>query len=390
MRFTPPPAILTGELTWLLAAAFGSDLPPLTGDPSAIPALARQFDLAPRIVARHGTAGIEKCLGAAAGEMIQAHRRAAALELAGDNTARRIAALAAGQGFQVVFLKGFALRRMVPGPAGWRPSVDLDVLLSRHHADRLRDLLVADGWAASKEPDNPQHLPPVHDPEGTPVDIHYRLRGVKVAGERWATAEELLAADLCQPAELSHGAWLPRPAVLAAHLAVHTLEQHGHRPATYPLLRGVGDIIDLTAGSRVDVARVRTLTGESLAEDEVTALFALARILTEGRTPSAEDEAEQGAEALLRHIIAGTLDPKYRRGLALGHTAGRLRQARQDGELMRYIAHKLGSSSDRPEATARGSVGGFSQVRRRILRPIHLAARFTSAAAARLRRTFNR
>ena len=392
MRFNPPPVTLPVELTWLLGAAFGPVLPPMSSDPGALPGLARRFDLGPRIVARHGAGRIEDRLGPAAGEMVLAHRRSVAFGLAGERTARRVARQAEHRRLQGVFLKGYALQHVAPGPAGWRPFADLDVLLSREHAAELRDLLVADGWAAAEEPGNPQHLPPVQDPEGTPVDIHFRLRGVRVAAERWASAEELLAADLCLPTGLAEGAWVPRPQLLAAHVVVHALEQHGHRPGTYPLMRAVADIIDLVtvADEATTALEVGRLVGETLDEADLRALFALGRILAKGRIPTAEADAEGDAEALLHHIVAGALDPDYRQGLAIDHTTGRLRQALQDGELMRYIARKLKAPADPSDVDTGGTAGDLGPVRRRILRPIRLAARFTAAAAARLRRAFNR
>lgn len=392
MRFSPPPVAPPAELAWLLEAAFGPELPALTVQPARLPELARRFDLGPRIVARHGTAAVEERLAEAAAELIGAHRRAVAFTLAAEQTARRLAGLAARRGLQLVFLKGVALQLAAPGPPGWRPLVDLDVLLPRRQAAELRELVIADGWSPAETPDNPQHLPPVQDPAGTPVDIHFRLRGVQVATERWATAEELLAARLCRPSGLAAGSWLPDPPLLAAHIVAHALEQHGHRPGGYPLLRAVADLADLTAahGDSLEQEALR-LVDDELDEAEPAALFALARILAAGRLPAAEKAAgEAPADRLLRHIVAGVLDSTYQRGLALDHTAGRLRQARRDGELMRYIARKLAGSSDASNAEVGGSAEHRTAASRRILRPIRLVTRFTVAAAARLRRVLDR
>ena len=389
MRFSPPPVELPVELTWLLGAAFGPELPAAAGDPAGVAELARRFDLGPRIVARHGAARVEERLGPAAEELVRAHRRAVAVGLAGERTALELARRAAASGSDIIFLKGAALRLVAPGAPGWRPLVDLDVLLDREQGARLRQALVADGWAAAEEPGNPQHLPPILDPRGTAVDIHFRLRGVRVAAERWATAGELLAAGLCRPAGLADGAWVPRPPLLAAHLAAHAIEQHGSRPGTYPLLRTVADLVDLEAVDPLSRSEILAMVADELGADELAALFGLARALAAGRT-SGGGEAEGGAEILLRHVVAGALDADYRRGLAIDHTAGRLRQARRDGELMRYIARKLKPPAESPDVEVGGSAGDPGSVRRRVLRPIHLAARFTSAAAARLRRLFRR
>jgi hypothetical protein len=392
IRFRPPSVTLPAELKWLLGAAFGPQPPAATGDPSLAADLARRFDLGPRIVARHGADRIEEWLGSAAAELVRCHRRAVAVAMAADRAALAVARLAASEALPVVFLKGFALQHTVAGPAGWRPFVDLDVLLARPAADRLRDLLVDDGWRAAEEVGNPQHLAPLTAPTGTALDIHFRLRGVRVATARWATAEELLTADLCRPLPVAAGAWVPRPPLLAAHLAAHAIEQHGHRPASYPLLRAVADIADLAAceGGHLLAAQAGGLTHESLTPEELQAVFTLGRLLTEARMPAPSSDDERGAEELLRHIVAGALDPDYRKSLAIDHTAGRLRQARQDGKLMRYIAGKLKPSADPSSMDDGESESARETVRQSRLRPIRLAARFSSAAAARLRRTFER
>lgn len=392
MRFHPPRAPLPAELGWLLEAAFGPRLPPSSGDPRRIAEVARAFDLGPRIVARHGAAALRRLLGEAAAGPIREHRRGVAVALAAEQTAARLGELAGQLGAPLLFLKGFALQRLLDGPAGWRPYLDVDVLLEREAADELRQQLLESGWRGSVEAGNPQHLPPLTSPDGTSVDIHFRLRGIRVAAARWATVSELLAAGLCRPAGQGDETWLPSPTLLAAHLAVHALEQHGHRPATYPLLRAVADLVDLsTAVPDADLAgQAAALSAGSLAEDETRALFELAGVLAKGN-PAAAEEGHGGAGILLRHIVAGVLDPTYRDSLVLDHSASRLREARRDGELMRYIARKLKGPAATPQDAVAGEPSGRSgSVRRRLSYPIHLCARFAAATAARLRRAIHR
>lgn len=390
MRFTPPRAPLPVELRWLLAAAFGSELPPPAGEPGRAAELARTFDLGPRIVARHGAAALGR-LGEAAEEMIAAHRRAVAVALIAERTARRLAELA-GPELPMVYLKGFALTLLAPGPAGIRPLADLDVLLPQRGAEELRRRLLADGWVSEQEAGNPQHLPPLRPRQGLPVDLHFRLRGVRAGASRWATADELIAAGLCRPAGLAGSGWIPGPALMAAHVAVHAFEQHGHRPATYPLLRAVADIADLTAAAEADDLEpgAAGLVGETLDPAGLQALFDLARILAEGRIPADASAGESAAAKLLRHVVAGSLDPVYRRGLAIDHTTQRLRQAYRDGRLMRYIAFKLRGPGDLPVTATGESAGGLESAGGRLMRPIRIGARLASAAIARLRRNLER
>jgi hypothetical protein len=175
---------------------------------------------------------------------------------------------------------------------------------------------------------------------------------------------------------------------MAAHLAVHALEQHGHRPSTYPLLRALADLADLSDHYDGDLAgSAAPFLAESLAGDEIDAVFQLATLLAEGNSPEPANPTHRGAETLLRHIVAGTLDADYRASLAIQHTAGRLREARRDGELMRYIAQKFGGSR---EADAEGSTQRRNPFLGQLLHSFYLIARFAAAGAARMRRIFDR
>ncbi len=389
IRFAPPAVEIPAELGWLLAAAFARQGPgPPAGDAVASARLAALFDLGPRIVARHGGRRVRGWLGAAAEGLVRAHRRAVVLALPAESQASRLAGLAARLEQPIVFLKGFALQRLAPGPQGARPFVDLDALVPAAAAGGLRELLLADGWQSAADGANPHHLPPLTAPGGMAVDLHFRLRGVRVAEERWATAGELVAAGLCRPlAELAESAWLPAPPLLAAHLAAHAIEQHGLRPATYPLLRAAADLADLSAivppGALAEGAW--PLVRESLAEAELVALFRLGEILVGGRLPQPQRSEEEGAALLLRHVVAGALDPDYRRSLAVDHAAGRLRQARREGRLMRYIAAKLVVPAE-----AVGPVSRWRALGRRLAHPFQLGGRLASATAARLRRVLSR
>ncbi len=58
---------------------------------------------------------------------------------------------------------------------------------------------------------------------------------------------------------------------------------------------------------------------------------------------------------------------------------------------MRYIAHKLkGPAGAPPDADSGEPLTRAGSLRRRLLYPIHLCARFAAAAAARLRRAIER
>ncbi len=381
-RFAPPPGNVPAAAGWLLRAALGPALEPLPEPADEVGALAGRCELGPRLVARHGAAALTALLGEAARPLLAAHRRAAALGMAADHVARRLAERAAGDGLPLILLKGYALRRLLPAAADGRPFVDLDVLVPEEAAPALARRLVSDGWLAAPGPANEQHLAPLVAPEGLPVDLHFRLRGITFSGE-WATAERLLAEDLCAADPGLSGASLPRPPLLAAHLLVHALEQHAWRPATYPLLWTAGDLVDLGAqdGWRELLAPVWPAVETTVSEREAAAMFRLCRHFAAPGGEALDDDAER----LLGHIVWGTLDDRYRRSLELRHTAGRLRQARARGRLLRYISHKLILTDGEIAARYGQQPSRWGLLGRRLLRPFELGARLARSLYARRR-----
>lgn len=341
IRFRPPSLEPPAELRWLLAAALAArwEPPPAADGGGRIAELAARFDLAPRIVARHGAEKLRRALGDAAKPLERAHRGAVAQALASDRLAAEIAGHASRLDTEVIFLKGYALRRVAPGPAGLRPQADLDLLVSPRGARGLRDSLTAAGFRQAPVAANEQHLPPLLAPSGISVDLHFQLRGVTL-GERWATAGELLAAGLCtRLAELPGSAWSPSMRLLTAHLLVHGIDQHGFRPLDYPLLRMVADLIDvLPRDTAAAPAGVAQWIAAAVSRQELEAACGLAHCLAGGELPARDGS---GARLLLDHIVAGTLDPRYARSLRRRHTAGRLRTALREKHLARYLFRKL-------------------------------------------------
>ncbi len=387
-RFTPPAIELPAALDWLLAAAFGPapPQPPRGAGTEQVASLAAEFGLGPRIVARHGARALGELLGDDVRPLLAAHRRAVALTLAADEAARRLADLAAAAAAPAIFLKGYALHLLRPGKPGLRPFVDLDVLVPEADADGLRQRLVADGWRALAGPANEQHLAPLVAPQGLPVDLHFRLRGVRLGAGGWVTADELLAGGLCQPAPgLAPPAAVPELPLIAAHLLAHGIEQHGYRPSTYALFWLLADLSDLLPAGALP-APLAVAIAESVSARELAAALRLSALLAAGEPVSGGDGgSDRDAHLLLCHIVAGRLDATYRDSLRIRHTAGRLRTARSQGGLLRYISGKLYPSDGAIEAQYGRPPSRWGYLRRRLLRPPQLVAGMLRSALARRR-----
>lgn len=285
-------------------------------------AMCRRFDLAGRVAARQGRARLEAELGgeAAAGfAREQAVVAAAGLRVAA--LVERVAAAAAVLDADVVFLKFAALElsgRLAPGS---RSACDLDVLVPAERAAHLQEALGAAGFRASRLPQQEHQLAALESADGI-VEVHRMMLGVRVAGKRSATAADLARLGLLAPCPRLPGrAAVPVPAVAAAHALVHGIAQHGWSPAIYSLLKMVGDLIDLgVAGPEgaALAARAAAWTAGDLAASEVAAARRLAQALGAGADLAGWDALQTGEALLLRHALAGRLDPAYESASRLG------------------------------------------------------------------------
>ncbi len=187
----------------------------------------------------------------------------------------------------------------------WRP---------RTGSAELWQALVAAGWRGSGLPDAEHQLPALKDPEGGVVEVHRLLPGVRLAGGASATFEALDREGLLAPLPLG---WpgrsvAPAPEVQAAHVLVHGLGQHGYWPASYSLLRMVADLIDLEASGKALTDRAAAWVEKDVPAAEAEAVRNLCMCLAAGEDPEGIEET------LLRHMLAGRLDPDYEKSLRLG------------------------------------------------------------------------
>jgi hypothetical protein len=392
LRFLPPPVAVTPELAWMLARAFAPGEQPLpaaaTGEvslPAAVE-LAVRFGLAPRI-GRRARAWPELAGSPLAAELARTSSHAAASQLRALAAARMVAAAADSLGIRCCFLKGVALTAMGAVAAGDRPLADVDVLVDGAAAEALAALLVEAGFARGGG-DYPHQLAPLVHPRLGSVELHRHLPGVRVGRRRFATLADLERAGLLMPwpadgepesqaeAPASSLACIPAPRVLLAHLIVHALAQHGFRPAAYPALRLLADLVDLGLAGRGTEDRLAAalplLTG-SVPAAEAVAAVAACRALAAGDVAVVTRESDAGR--LLRHLLAGTLDAGYREALKLSELRHPLAEGGRVHGVASALWHALTPSRAQIDALHGRPRHAWGYAVHRVLRPFDLAWR---------------
>jgi len=393
IRFSPPrlaPEILP-DLAWLLARAFGPSLAPgSTEKPAETPRaveLARRFELAARIAARADRALLAAELGDDAAEALQAERRAtAAGNLRLEAAVRAIASVAAEARIPIGFLKYAALElsgALVPGSRG---AADIDVLAPGGREVELRDALAAAGFAICDSPGYEHQLAPQVHPRFGAVEVHRMILGVRLHGpgdRRSATLDALLESGWTAPCPALPGTVVvPKPEVLAAHAAVHGLGQHGFEPAAYPALRTFADLIDLGwggPGRREHAARIAPWLAEDLPAAEIAALVDLCAELAAG---TAQADGDGPSSRLLRHALAGRLDPGYANALKLSLLAPRPSERHPAGRKIAALAAALWPSAAQLDAIYGRPASRWGRLGRRLFRPFDLLRRAARAAAS--------
>ncbi len=377
-------------ILWMLRRAFGSPGAPAPAapadlDPAAALALCGRFDLAGRVAARQGRPRLAAELGEEGGRgFARAQAAAAGMGMRLSALASRLAEVAAERGIPLVFLKFAALELSGTLLPGGRSACDVDALVPEGAADELQAALAARGFTASGLPGLEHQLPALAGPEGV-VELHRMLLGVRLDGRRSAAWADLSREDLLSPLTALPGrAAIPAAPVAAAYALVHGLGQHGWWPKSYSLFKMMGDLIDLV--DLADTALWRRL-GSWIAADvppaEVEAVRLLARALAAGDDLAAWGESSAPPALLLRHLLAGLLDPGYERSLRLGlfrsSPSDRPAPARLARTLFRTVVLTRGQV-DALYGPPRGGALGY--LGRRLWRPLDLAGRLVRYGAS--------
>jgi len=324
LRFRPPAQALSPESRWMLLRAFGPVAAPAASpiDPPAALALARRFEVSARIAARQGRERLAAELDPETAAGFARDRVAAAAVsmrlMAAAGQVAATAAVAEPLAIPLTFLKLAGLEGAGLLAPGSRGACDVDVLAPAARATELWRALVAAGWQGGGRAYEHQ-LPALSHPERGVVEVHRIIPGLRLGGSTSATSatwEDLEREGLLIPlADLPGRCSAAVPEVQAAHALVHGLGQHGFFPFAYSLLKMLADLQDLGDGA---------LTPRALSwvERDVPPAEAEAVRRLGARLAAGEDAAAWTVglpeERLLRHILAGRLDPGYASALRLG------------------------------------------------------------------------
>jgi hypothetical protein len=389
LRFRPPRLDLTPEVRWMLLRAFGPAGAPF-GEPVDVAvalALARRFEVSARIAVRQGRERLRAEVGeeTAAG-FARDRARAAAVGMRLMGEVRRVAEVAAGLGCPLACLKFAALEGTGLLAAGSRGACDVDLLAPGDRVDELWRALTAAGFHGSGMPEAEHQLPALKGPQGGVVEIHRHLPGVRLEGAASATWEALDRAGLLLPLpDLPGRCAAPAPEVLAAHVLVHGLGQHGYWPSSYSLLKMMADLQDLGADLLAPGGRVEAWVARDVPEAEIAAVRRLLERLAAGEDPARWRGTE---EELLRHILAGRLDAEYAGALRLGLFRPQPSERSRPAQLARAVLGAVLLSDAQIDAVYGRPRTRLGYLGRRLARPFDLLLRLGSYGArwARLRR----
>ena len=342
-RFDPPRIELDAETAWVFARAFG----PVEGafadevDGSRAVEAAEAFGLTPRIGARIPAAKLVSEVGEeAAGVFFDGYRQASARAMAQEALCRQLAAVGAEAGIPTIFLKGAALQLIGRTAAGSRESCDVDVLVPSADAARYQRGLIEKGYREEGGVASEHQLLPVYHPSGLMIEVHTLVRGVRLGGEDGSAAGEgLLDRGLCRRVSgFPEEVLVPTDDVLACHLMVHAIGQHGLSPASYPITRFLADVQDLSGSDGAwDGLRGEAFgwIAEDVSREEIEGAISLVNRLGRGEDPRKVVEGDDAEARLLRHTVAGALDEGYRQALKLRHYSDPLASSRKVKTLLR-------------------------------------------------------
>lgn len=378
---------VTDEVRHVLACAFAESAPrPATPgtDVARTVGLAKQLGLAARIGARLRHEPADPRLEA----LIGASRGAAAAAMRARAAAEAVAEVASERGISCCFLKGVALEALGVTAPGARSMCDVDVLVGPADLEAISESLCRGGFAVSGE-EYPHQLAALVHPELGAVEIHRHLPGVRVgASHRFAQLDDLERHQLTVPwADLPGRASLPDRAVLAAHLIAHGLAQHGFRPGSYPPLRLLGDLLDLgiagAEGSAALLDRALPLLATSVPEREARAAAALCAALAASDFTFLDDASDAGS--LLRHFLAGALEPRYRAALTLQDLRHPLGERGRVGNALSAAGTALTLSRAQIDAVYGRPRSRWGYAARRVMRPFDLIWRAGRALLSHVR-----
>lgn len=137
-------------------------------------------------------------------------------------------------GIPVIALKGAHLAEVVYGNIALRPMGDADLLVKQKDLSRVQDLLVEEGYRASKEETfcSPEHLPPYRKEGSTSIEIHFNIEGPPFS-DRVDVEKLFVRAQSSSIGGIETGTLCPEDLLL--HLCMHASYHHGFENGIMPL-----------------------------------------------------------------------------------------------------------------------------------------------------------
>ncbi|MBI2218841.1 MAG: nucleotidyltransferase family protein [Candidatus Rokubacteria bacterium] len=164
--------------------------------------------------------------------LAQDHRASLGRSLLRLAALEEVVARLQGQGIQTMVLKGLSLAETLYGDPALRPMDDVDLLVSRHEARAVRDVLSGLGYAAPSFEDDVRRRAATEFVPAGPVstrpviDLHWTLVDDKSGPAAWRWAAH--AAERSRTVTLGHatvGALAPADALV--HACLHLVANHG-------------------------------------------------------------------------------------------------------------------------------------------------------------------
>ncbi len=310
----------------MLARGFGPETASVSSgslDPETLLESGRALSVLPRIKSRISDEVLRAELGDWVLETLGREFYAnVATVMSHEEALRDIAEVSAPAGYSLVLLKGMALHFLGNLAAGSRRVADIDILVPVEEGEPLAMRCWSLPALGSRESRRPTITCRSYF---TLVGALWRSTMFWTVcgfdGERWVTADQCLQAGQVQHQSAIPGnCFLPSMPLLVAQFLAHGLGHHGKAPDSYPAFQLVADLQDLGSAVYEDTETMRQVESwvtKDLSLAEIRAATELTHRLSEGELGSEIAREDSGCSQLLRHFVAGALDPTYRESLRL-------------------------------------------------------------------------